>query len=82
MMKHTTKRRVPKAVNRMILRTTGASAEIARRANRSQALICLVLAGKRNCTQPVWDAIVDWIAEPRTIALAEMATLEMQAEAQ
>lgn len=40
--------------------------------------MCLILAGKRNCTQQVWDAIVDWVSEPRTPALAEMAQQEWQ----
>lgn len=79
MAQRTTKRHVPQSVKRLILLTPGASSRIAERAGCSRSLVSLALRGRRNCTQRLWNAIVDWLAEPRTGLLVDMARHELQA---
>lgn len=79
-MKHTTrKHEIPKPLKKLILNSPGASLEIARRAGCSKGLVSMVLAGKRNCSERLYGAIVEWLGEPNTRALRQLAQRELRA---
>lgn len=74
-------RTIPAPALAVISGTRGAKAEIARSAKCSRAYVSAVLAGRRPCSEKLYNAITDWLAAPRDRAsLLAMAQESMVIE--
>lgn len=73
-------RRLPAAVRQEILRTKGGMAEVAAKAGVDRAYVYRVVATREKpCSEKLWDAIVAWMSQPKSIGpVRDMAREELR----
>jgi hypothetical protein len=68
--------KIPNSVRQTILRTAGAQAQIAVSTGCTKQYVSAVLAGRKSCSERLWEAILVWITDVRVAELDE-ATRDM-----